>query len=243
MKLINVAMSRTLQLGSVALATGLLVACGGGGSSFDSTVKGTAAVGAAMSNATIQLSCKNGSGGASADANGSYSATFKFDGPCAITATSGSVTIHSFASGGGNYNITPLTQLLLSYIAGELGTSVDALLAGISTNASYQSALTNSTLISNAENGVAQLLSKMYGVTLSTNAFLTTSFTPGQPGADADLDKLLSVGAIGSDGQPVASLTAAAQAAGAVAAGSAGSTSGSTAPTGGTGGSGTSTTR
>ncbi|CAE6735173.1 carboxypeptidase regulatory-like domain-containing protein [Paraburkholderia domus] len=243
MKLLNVAMPRVLQFGSVALATGLLVACGGGGSSSNSTVSGTAAVGAAMANATIQLSCKNGSGGVAANANGAYSATFKFDSPCAITATSGSIAIHSFASGAGNYNVTPLTQLLLSYIAGQLGTSVDALLAGISTNASYQSALTNSTLISNAENGVAQLLSKMYGVTLSTNSFLTASFTPGQPGADADLDALMSAGAIGSDGQPVASLTTAAQAAGAVAAGGAGSTSGSAGPTGGTGGTGGSTTR
>jgi hypothetical protein len=237
MKLLNTASLRSLQLGSVALATSALMACGGGGGLATGTVSGTAAVGAALANASIQLTCKNGSGTTTANANGAYTASFKFDGPCSITATNGSITINSFASGSGTFNVTPLTQLLLSYLAGELGTSVDGLIAGIATNATYQNAVTNSTLIANAENGVAKLLQSMYGVTLSTNAFLTTSFTPGQPGADADLDALLAAGAIGSNGQPSTALVNAAIAAGAAVGNpSSSGSSGTGAATGGTGG-------
>ena len=137
--------------------------------------------------------------------------------------------------------MTPLTELLLSYLAGQLGTTLDGLLAGITTNATYQSALTNSTVIANAETGVAKLLQSMYGVTLSTSSFLTTSFTPGQPGADADLDALQTAGAITSNGQPAASLTSAAVAAGAAAGSPASSgASGTGSATGGTGGTGAS---
>ena len=238
MKHFNAAVPRALFVGTVALATITLVACGGGGSSPTATVKGTAAVGAALPNASVQLSCKNGSGSATSDANGAYSASFHFDGPCSITASSGGITIHSFASGAGTFNVTPLTQLLLSYLAGYLGTTVDGLLAGVSTNATYQSALTNSALINSAENSVAKLLSSMYGVTLSTNAFPTASFTPGQAGPDADLDALQAAGAIGSDGQPAASLVSAASAAGTAAGVAAGATGGSGSPGGATGGSG-----
>ncbi|MDI7047452.1 hypothetical protein QMN58_28555, partial [Escherichia coli] len=72
------------------LATSALVACGGGtstGSSPVGTVNGTAAVGAALANASITLACKNGSGSATATSNGAYTASFAFDGPSAITAT------------------------------------------------------------------------------------------------------------------------------------------------------------
>lgn len=128
MKLFNGATLRTLQFGSIVLATSALVACGGGtstGGSPAGTVSGTAAVGAALANASITLTCKNGSGSATANANGAYSATFAFDGPCSITATGGAITIHSFAAGAGTFNVTPLTELLLDYIAGQLWRSLD----------------------------------------------------------------------------------------------------------------------
>jgi hypothetical protein len=236
MKLLDTRVWRTLQFGSIALASSALVACGGGGSSPKGTIGGTAAVGAAMANATIQLSCMSGSGSTTSNSSGAYSATFTFTGPCLITATSGSTVLNSLASGAGTYNVTPLTQLLLSYLAGQLGTTLNGLLAGITTNSTYQNALTNSTVVANAENAVAKLIQSTYGVTLSTNSFLTTSFTPGQPGADADLDTLMADGAITSDGQPAATLSSAAVTAGAAAPISAG---GSGTPTGGTGGTGT----
>ncbi|MCX4175792.1 MULTISPECIES: carboxypeptidase regulatory-like domain-containing protein [Paraburkholderia] len=242
MKLLNGATLRTLQFGSIVLATSALVACGGSGDSPGATVSGTAAVGVAMANASIVLTCKNGTGSATANASGAYSATFKFDGPCAITATGGAITIHSFAAGAGTYNVTPLTELLLDYLAGQLGTTVSGLLAGITSNPSYQSALSNSTVIANAQAAVVTLIKNTYGITLSSSSFLTVSFTPGQPGADADLDTLQTAGAITANGQPAASLTAAAIAAGAAAPISGGgSGGGATGGTGGTGGTGTTT--
>lgn len=240
MKLLNGATLRTLQFGSMVLAASALVACGGGGSSgglATSTVSGTAAVGAALANASITLTCKNGSGSATANSNGAYTATFAFDGPCTITATNGAVTIHSLAAGAGTYNVTPLTELLLDYLAGQLGTTVSGLLAGITSNASYQNALSNSTVIANAQAAVVKLIKDTYGITLSSSSFLTVSFTPGQPGADADLDTLQTVGAITANGQPAASLAAAAHAAGAAAP----ITGGATGGTGGTSGTGTTT--
>jgi hypothetical protein len=242
MKLLNGAKLRALQYGSIMLATSALVACGGSdtGSSPGATISGTAAVGAALANAAITLTCKNGSGSATADSNGAYKATFQFDPPCAITASSGAVTINSFAAGAGTYNVTPLTQLLLSYLAGQLGTTVQGLLSGISSNASFQSALSNPTVIANAEAAIVTLIKNTYGITLSSSSFLTVSFTPGAAGADADLDTLQAAGAITSDGQPAASLTAAAVAAGQAAPISSGS-NGATGGTGGSGGSGTTT--
>ncbi|MFP3564955.1 carboxypeptidase regulatory-like domain-containing protein [Paraburkholderia sp. SIMBA_030] len=242
MKLLNGATLRTLQFGSIVLATSALVACGGSGDSPGATVSGTAAVGAAMANASIVLTCKNGTGSATANSNGAYSATFHFDGPCAITASSGATTLHAFAAGAGTYNVSPLTELLLSYLAGQLGTTVSGLLSGITSNATFQSALSNSTVIANAEVAVAQLIKTQYGITLSSSSFLTVSFTPGQPGPDADLDTLQTAGAITANGQPAASLTTAATAAGAAAPISGGGNGGgATGGTGGTGGTGTNT--
>ncbi|WP_205192890.1 carboxypeptidase regulatory-like domain-containing protein [Burkholderia sp. Ax-1724] len=238
MKLLNGATLRTLQYGSMMLAASALVACGGNdvGSAPTATISGTTAVGAALASANVTLTCKNGSGSTTSDSNGAYKATFSFDGPCVITASGGSVTIHSFAAGSGTYNVTPLTELLLSYLAGQLGTTESALLAGISSNASYQSALSNSTVIANAEAAVAKLIKDKYGITLSSSSFLTVAFTPGSAGADSDLDTLQTAGAITSNGQPAAALAAAALAAGQAAPISGGGTGGN--PTGGTGGSG-----
>ena len=240
MKILNSGALRALQYGSIAMAAFALVACGGSndGSSPGATVKGTAAIGAALVNASVSLTCKNGSGSATSDSNGAYSATFKFDPPCAVTASSSTATIHSFAAAAGTFNVTPLTEVLLNYLAAQLGTTESVLLPGIATNATYQSALTNTTVINNAVAGVTALLKKLYGITLSPGSFLTLAFTPGTNGPDSDLDALLAGGAITSNGQPSAALLAAAIAAGAaspIGSGNAGS--------GATGGTGASTTQ
>ncbi|MDI7066956.1 hypothetical protein QMO17_37665, partial [Klebsiella pneumoniae] len=72
-------------------------------------------------------------------------------------------------------------------------------------------------MIANAQAAAATLIKNTYGITLSSSSFLTVSFTPGAPGADADLDTLLKAGAITSNAQPAASLSSAATAAGAAA--------------------------
>ena len=231
----NTPMLRCLQFGSIALATSALFACGGGGSSPNGTINGTVAIGAPMQNGAITFVCKNGSANTTTDANGAFSVTFKFDGPCAITANGGATTLYSFAPGAGTVNITSLTGLLLSYLAGQLGTTVSNLLASLPTNSTYQSALSNSSTIANAETAVATIIKNTYGITLSSSAFLTTAFTVGQ-GQDKDLDQLMAAGAVDATGKPAATLTAAVTAAGTAAgSGSTGGTPGGGA-TGGPGG-------
>lgn len=239
MKLPEMMSMRVLRLGSIAIAASMVTACGGGGgggSPPTATINGTAAVGSALADATIQMSCKNGSANTTTDSNGAFSATFAFDPPCILTASGGAIVIHSLASGPGTYNLTSLTEVLLSYVAGQLGTTLNGLLTGMQTNPSFQSALSNSTVVANAETAVATLVKGGYGVTLSTSAFLTTPFVPGQAGPDADLDALQTAGAISpTTGAPAPALASAALTAGGAAPISGG---GGKSPTGGTGGSG-----
>lgn len=228
---------RAIQIGGAALVTVLTASCGGGGgggspsSNSTGTIEGTAAAGAALANASITLACKSGNGAGTANANGEYSITFAFSGPCTIEATNGSTTLYSFASGSGVYNISPYTELLLSYLGAELGTDMNGLLAGLNSNPAYQSALTNSATVTAGENAIVQIVKTQYGLTLSTSAFLTTSFTVGQPGPDADIDALQAAGALTANSAPSAQLVNAVTTAGA-AAGQQGSS-----PTGATGGS------
>ncbi|QIE25654.1 hypothetical protein SBC1_50740 (plasmid) [Caballeronia sp. SBC1] len=126
----------------------------------------------------------------------------------------------------------------MSYLAGQLGTTVSNLLASLPTNSTYQSALSNSSTIANAETAVATIIKNTYGITLSSSAFLTTAFTVGQ-GQDKDLDQLMAAGAVDATGKPAATLTAAVTAADTAAgSGSSGGTP-SGGATGGTGGTST----
>lgn len=120
------------QISAMSLPVAL-AACGGGGDSSTSApsvatalkVSGTAAVGAAMANASINITCAAGSATPSADANGVYTASMT-DGalPCVITATSsdGQTVLHSVAPGTGHAdttaNVTPLSELLVAQLAG-----------------------------------------------------------------------------------------------------------------------------
>ena len=196
-----------LLMASVALVAG----CGGGGggsggSSASSTsmvsIAGTAATGKALGNATISIDCAQGSMSVAADVNGNYHATLGAVTPCMIAASSGGTTIHSAAFAGGTYNVTPETDLLLSYLAAQLGTNETGLIAGFATNTQFQQTLGNQTDVLAAQAAVVQNLQHTYGVTLSTPNFLTTSFTVGQPGVDSDLEALLAHGAIDANGEP-----------------------------------------
>jgi hypothetical protein len=60
--------------------------------------------------------------------------------PCIITATSGATTLHSAAFAGGTYNVTPETDLLLSYLAMQLGTNESGLIAQFAANTAFQQA-------------------------------------------------------------------------------------------------------
>jgi hypothetical protein len=122
--------------------------------------------------------------------------------PCTITATSGGTVLHSAAFAGGTYNVTPETDLLLSYLAAQLGTNESGLITGFTANTLFQQTLANQNDVLTAQAAVVQNLQQTYGVTLSTPNFLTTSFTVGQPGEDSDLEALLARGAIDANGEP-----------------------------------------
>jgi enamine deaminase RidA (YjgF/YER057c/UK114 family) len=190
----------------VALVAGCGGGGGGGGSSTSSTsmvsIAGTAATGKALANATISIDCARGSMSVAADANGNYHATLSAVTPCVISATSGGTMLHSVAFAGGTYNVTPETDLLLSFLAAQLGTNESGLIAGFALNAQFQQTLQNQTEVLTAQTAVVQNLQQMYGVTLSTPNFLTTSFAVGQPGEDSDLEALLAHGAIDANGEP-----------------------------------------
>jgi hypothetical protein len=199
-----------LLTASIALVAG----CGGGGggngggSTSMVSIAGTAATGKALANATINISCARGSVSVAADASGNYHATLGAAMPCMIAASSGVTTLHSVAFGGGTYNVTPETDLLVSYLAAQLGTNETGLIAGFGANSQMQQTLANQTDVLTAQAAVVQNLQQMYGVTLSTPAFLTTAFATGQPGEDSDLEALRARGAIDANGEPAAAAVA-----------------------------------
>ena len=98
------------QVSSLAVA-GVLVACSGSPDYID----GFAATGAAMANADVTAKCVEGSPvTGKTDANGLFQ--LRIDAgqvaPCIVQVTDGAgTTLHSFASGPGRLNVTPLTEL------------------------------------------------------------------------------------------------------------------------------------
>jgi hypothetical protein len=211
---------RSVRAGLLIASAATFAGCGGGGggsgaSSSSGTgsqsmisIAGTAATGKALANATISIDCAQGSITVAADANGNYHATFGATMPCMIAATSGGTILHSLAFAGGTFNVTPETDLLLSYLAAQLGTNESGLIAGFATNTQFQQALQNQTDVLTAQAAVVENLQQKYGVTLSNPSFLTTAFTVGQPGEDSDLEALLARGAIDTNGEPDAAAVA-----------------------------------
>jgi hypothetical protein len=115
------------------VAAAALSACGGGGDDapapggttpINVNVSGTAAVGAAIAGATVNVKCATGSGSATTGADGSFSLTVQNAvRPCVLeVAAPGGGTLHSLiASGTGTdvvANITPLSELMVATLAG-----------------------------------------------------------------------------------------------------------------------------
>lgn len=172
------------------------------------SLTGTAATGKALANAIINIACVRGSISVAADANGNYHATFAAAMPCLILATSAGTSLHSTAFAGGTYNVTPETDLLLSYLAAQLGTSQSGLIIGFPVNTLFQQTLANQTDVLTAQAAVVQNLQQTSGVALSTPNFLTTPFMVGTSGEDSDLQALLARGAIDANGEPDANAVA-----------------------------------
>lgn len=110
------------------VVAGVLVGCGGGGSSStpssatDLTMSGTAATGKAIAGATVSAKCQVGTGTATTIADGTYNlvvAGGKL--PCVLEITNpldGS-KLHTVATGSGSStiaNITPLTEMLTARV-------------------------------------------------------------------------------------------------------------------------------
>lgn len=110
-----------LKLGSAAL---VLSACGGGeggSAASSSSIGGTAAVGAPLQNAMVDLRCASGDFSTTTAVDGTWSVSVPAGAaPCLIMASGGSpnVTLFSFAPASGVANITQFTTLALGRAAG-----------------------------------------------------------------------------------------------------------------------------
>ncbi|SDJ28743.1 hypothetical protein SAMN04487926_14117 [Paraburkholderia steynii] len=176
--------------------------CAGGIVTQNLALAGTAATGKALASANVNVACAQGSGATLSDGGGRYSLAFNATLPCVITVTSGGTTLHSLAFAGGTFNATPETELMLVYLAAQLGTSESSLIANFASNAQFQQALANQTTVQNAQSAVVTNLQQHYAVTLTAPAFLTTPFAVGQAGVDSDLEALAKAGAIDANGMP-----------------------------------------
>ncbi len=163
---------------------------------------GTAATGKALASTTVNLNCAQGAGSALTDGGGNYSVTLAVTPPCLLSVTSGATTLHSLAYTGGTFNITPETDLLLTYLAAQLGTTEAGLVANFASNAQYQQTLASASSVQAAQSAVVASLQQHYALTLAVPAFLTTPFTVGTAGIDTDLGALAAAGAIDANGMP-----------------------------------------
>lgn len=220
--------SRALLAGSAALAAMALAACSGGGAGpvatasnpAAQTIKGTAAVGTPLANANVTLTCASGSASTQAGADGNYSASFDFTAPCIITASGTNngqpVVLHSVAPKAGVANVTPLTDLLVTTLASEVGASSAQALSSQLSIPKVQTTLTSPVTLTDAQNTVIKIVTEAGGSASSSANFLTTPFIAGShSGADADLDTLAGTGVVNSStGAPTAAATTSAATAG-----------------------------
>jgi hypothetical protein len=176
--------------------------CGVGDGTPNVAISGTAATGKALASAMVSFSCAQGSGSALSDGGGHYSIEFNPTLPCILTVTSGGTVLHSLAFAGGTFNTTPETELMLVYLASQLGTNETSLIAGFPSNSQFQQVLANQADVLAAQSAVVTNLQLRYALTVTAPAFLTTPFNVGQAGVDSDLGALAAAGAIDADGMP-----------------------------------------
>ena len=123
-----------VQMAAAAL---VLTACGGGDSAVTPppvavtpppapaslTIGGTAATGAALASAAVQIKCVGSNGTATTGTDGVYSvAIVGASLPCVLSVTSGATTLRSVAEAGSattaTVNITPLSEIIVARLAG-----------------------------------------------------------------------------------------------------------------------------
>ncbi|EMN1925912.1 hypothetical protein RVV18_000269 [Burkholderia ambifaria] len=165
-------------------------------------LSGTAATGGALASASVTVSCARGSATTLTDGGGNYRVTVNAVLPCVISVASGGTSLHSLAYAGGTFNTTPETELMLVYLAAQLGTNTAGLIGNFQGSRRFQQAMGDPGIVQAAQSAVVTNLQQRYSVTLATPAFLTTPFVVGQPGVDADLGMLATASAIDSNGMP-----------------------------------------
>lgn len=201
-----------LSVLAAASASLVLVACGGGGGGAGSgptqstvTSSGTAAVGRALSNATVNLTCAQGSGTTQTNTAGNYSITLGGVAPCIVSVQSNGNSLRSVLPASGISNITPLTTLLTDYLIARAGQQIGASEAVLISNPRFVSIAGNNAAIGDGILAVRNHLRTSYLQDVGTYFLSETIATPqsgqqNQP--DRLLDVLASLNAIESNGLP-----------------------------------------
>jgi hypothetical protein len=182
--------SAACKLVLVAGMVSTLAACGGDNDpitpppamTFAMTMTGTAATGAAIGRGNISAVCRVGSAITATAENGSYTVKVVApgEGPCIISVTKGDLTLRSIATGDGSKaNVTPLSEMLVQYIAVSSGAGVDATAAQLVQSANVRTIVTNPTMMAATVTQVAQIVETAAGpgVTVPTD-FLTGALVP-----------------------------------------------------------------
>jgi hypothetical protein len=211
-----------LNLLTVAGLAGLVSACGSDDDAPAAPslqIKGTAAVGAAIANGPVSVTCKSGTGSATTNGNGEYTVDVtNGTAPCVLTVTTaGGATLRSISNGGAT-NITPLTELLVSYIATQSGAGANASPATLATNANVNTVMTNTTVFNATVNRVINVVKAQAGTDLVIPTdFLTASLVaksasnPNGNALDQVLDTMRTRNVITSTGAPAATVVTATQ--------------------------------
>lgn len=112
-----------VRLASVFALLSAIAACGGGDEPKSLTLKGTAATGAAMSDATITAKCATGTQTGTASTSGAYTLVIPSGAlPCVLQAKQGTTTLYSMAIGSDTEvvaNITPITHAVVAKALGD----------------------------------------------------------------------------------------------------------------------------
>ncbi|TFW16744.1 hypothetical protein E4L96_15775 [Massilia arenosa] len=201
-----------------------LVACGGGSDTPTTnkiTVSGTAATGLAISGATITMTCKGGSANGTTGPDGTYSLTVQNTqaGPCVITVLTTGGSLRSIAQGDGAHaNVTPLTELLVSYIGVQTGVGAGASASAFVNSPNVATVMTNPTVLSASVGQVIASIKPFIGDLIVPADFLTgplqakTATSSANNAQDQILDALKLRGVITTAGTPAANVVAAATA-------------------------------
>lgn len=145
------ALASRLRCSSLALVVGL-AACGGGSSSPEEplleslNLAGTASAETAMSGAGVSVKCASGPTQTITAGDGTFSLSIRSGAlPCMIEVSSGGRVFRSLVAGSGTgtyrVNASPLTELVVARIAGNIGSTPAALFSGFgASNAAFTAA-------------------------------------------------------------------------------------------------------